>query len=203
MANELQRIEPPALPVAKEIYYRVDKQVHDNVLRLFFNRLTAIVNRLTDEHINPTNTFVPYAEFISGVNQTASAIDTPQAITLSATSTSNHVEYGSSSQVSVETTGMYLVSIKLCIDESSSTSATVDIWAKKNGTNIDNSLHSITVGGKMHVNIDTLISLEPTDYIEFWWQTDDTDAYVSYESATGSLPAAPSVVLTVTFVSSV
>ena len=47
MANEIDRVVPPALPLATEQYNRPYMDQNSNVLRLFFNRLANIVNTLT------------------------------------------------------------------------------------------------------------------------------------------------------------
>jgi hypothetical protein len=46
MANEIQKAEPPALPLAPEQYNRPFMDQNSNVLRLFFTRLTSSLNTL-------------------------------------------------------------------------------------------------------------------------------------------------------------
>ena len=46
--SEIQKIQPPALPVAKDNDTVVDKEQSNNILRIFFNRLTDALNKLTD-----------------------------------------------------------------------------------------------------------------------------------------------------------
>lgn len=53
----IQKVTPPALPVAKQIETPADKEQHNNVLRLFFNRLTDAVNKLTDKSTETEGSF--------------------------------------------------------------------------------------------------------------------------------------------------
>ena len=49
MANEIDNVEPPALPLPTEEYDRPAADQSNNVLRLFFNRLASIAEH-TAEH---------------------------------------------------------------------------------------------------------------------------------------------------------
>ena len=46
MANAVESIEPPALPLAGYGYDRSKQDQTNNILRLFFNRLTNIIRNL-------------------------------------------------------------------------------------------------------------------------------------------------------------
>lgn len=48
MPNNDQRIEPPAIPLARPTYAPSDQDYTNNVLRLFFNRLTSIINNIAN-----------------------------------------------------------------------------------------------------------------------------------------------------------
>jgi hypothetical protein len=51
-----QRVEPPALPVSTNEYSHIGSEQFKNILRLFFNRLTASVNsNITNIETNVTN----------------------------------------------------------------------------------------------------------------------------------------------------
>lgn len=64
---ELQRIQPPALPLATEEYDRQYQDQLNNVLRLYFNRLQSILNQLDFNGIQPplTNYTVATLPFAS------------------------------------------------------------------------------------------------------------------------------------------
>ena len=59
---ELQKIAPPALPQAREEYDRAYQDQLNNVLRLYFNRLQDIINRL-DTNATTSVLQVPYGSF--------------------------------------------------------------------------------------------------------------------------------------------
>jgi len=47
-ASEVEHIAPPAIPIVKNVEGPGEKEQHNNVLRLFFNRLVSSVNKLSD-----------------------------------------------------------------------------------------------------------------------------------------------------------
>jgi len=50
---ELQRVQPPALPLATEDYNKSYQDQLNNVLRLYFNRIQNILNQLESNNIQP------------------------------------------------------------------------------------------------------------------------------------------------------
>ena len=70
---EMNRVAAPALPLAPEIYSRPYQDQLNNVLRLYFNRVDAILGQLTAESV------------LSTVSTTAYTVATlPSAVTLGA-----------------------------------------------------------------------------------------------------------------------
>jgi hypothetical protein len=50
---ELQRIQPPALPLATDDYSKAYQDQLNNVLRLYFNRIQNILNQLESNGVQP------------------------------------------------------------------------------------------------------------------------------------------------------
>jgi hypothetical protein len=74
------------------------------------------------------------------------------------------------------------------------------IWFKKNGTNIAGSASELAISNNdealMTVNIlDTAVA---NDYYEICWESDNGDAVLLHQAASGNRPAVPSVITTVT-----
>lgn len=64
---EIQRIQPPALPLATDQYNKAYQDQLNNVLRLYFNRVQNILNQLNSNGIQPplTNYTVATLPFAS------------------------------------------------------------------------------------------------------------------------------------------
>jgi hypothetical protein len=76
-----------------------------------------------------------------------------------------------------------------------------NIWFRKNGTDIadSNTRVAITSSAKYSVPAwNFVITLVANDYIEIMWSTDNTSIQLTHEVITGSQPAVPSVIATVT-----
>jgi len=75
---ELQRIQPPALPLATPAYDEQYQNQLNNILRLYFNRLQNILNQLESNGIEPplTNYTVATLPFASVAGKGARAFVT-------------------------------------------------------------------------------------------------------------------------------
>jgi hypothetical protein len=75
---EIQRVEPPALPLATDEYNRAYQDQLNNVLRLYFNRIQNILNQLNTNGIQPplTNYTVAALPFASVAGKGARAFVT-------------------------------------------------------------------------------------------------------------------------------
>jgi hypothetical protein len=75
---EIQRVEPPALPLATDEYSRAYQDQLNNVLRLYFNRIQNILNQLNTNGIQPplTNYTVAALPFASVAGKGARAFVT-------------------------------------------------------------------------------------------------------------------------------
>jgi hypothetical protein len=64
---EIQRVEPPALPIATPDYNEQYQNQFNNILRLYFNRLQNVMNQLQSNGIQPplTNYTVATLPFAS------------------------------------------------------------------------------------------------------------------------------------------
>ena len=101
MANEIERAEPPALPLAPEEYYRSYMDQNSNVLRLFFNRLVGSVNNLLSVDEGGKFLYMPRGSFYSTQDQSAAAVDTGYAVTFNNTSYNSGVTLSNNSRIKV------------------------------------------------------------------------------------------------------
>ena len=127
------------------------------------------------------NFFLPYASFIDRTTQTAATINTAYALPLEIEQLSSGVyrDPGNTSRVYVDVPGVYNIQFSAQLQKTSGGAATAFIWFRVNGQNIGASATKITVQGS------------------------SAAAVLLAEAATAFCPSIPSLILTVTYVSSI
>jgi hypothetical protein len=119
------------------------------------------------------------------------------------------------SKISVAQSGFYNAQFSVQFANNSNDGQDIDIWFRKNGTNIDGSNSQFGIPArkstgspaKLIAAMNFILDLEENDYFEIMWRV--TNSNVSIEhfdaiSASGStpaIPATPSIILTVSFMS--
>ena len=115
-----------------------------------------------------------------------------------------------SSKITVEQDGIYNIQFSAQFTNTDTQAHDVDVWLKKNDVNVtdSNTLYTIPsshggVPGRLGVALNYFVSLTTTDYLELVWHTSDSAVFIEYiDPQTAPIrPAAPSVILTVAFVS--
>ncbi len=136
---------------------------------------------------------------------------TAYAVTLDTTDFSNGVTLTNSSRLNVAQAGIYDIQFSIQFKNTTNDGQDVDVWFRKNGTNIDNSnsrFHVVarkSTGDPSHLigALNLFVSLAANDYVEIMWRP--TDIGISIEhfatSSSPTRPAVPSVITTLTFVS--
>jgi len=205
MANEINKVEPPALPLAPEQYQRPYMDQNSNVLRLFFNRLVNSVNTLLSTDDGGKFLYMPRALFYSTTAQTAAVINTGYPVEFENTYIGNGISIAGvdSTRITVSADGMYNFQVTLQTAHSNSSDATVTTWINKSGTDVPYGGQVQTVKGNAtralywNFSIDMLAD----DYIEMYWATNDTTLSLYTEAATAPHPGVPSAIVAVSFVS--
>lgn len=204
--------QPPNLPYAPQEWTPTYQEQLNNVLRLYFNRLSNVTKNLLGpeggQFIN-----MPFGSFYDTTDQTAASTTTAYAVTLNTTALSNNVSLVDSSKITFATDGVYNIQFSIQLSNNDNATQDIDIWFRKNGVDIDNSNSRFglaprkSAGDPYHVigSLNFVDSFVADDYVELYWRTSSTNAYIEYYSAPSSptRPAIPSVILTATFVSSV
>jgi hypothetical protein len=147
-----------------------------------------------------------YGEFTkTGASTSPAAINTSYAITWDNTEIANGISIVSSSQLTVVDSGLYQFDVTLQLQSQSGNDKNVIFWFKKNGTNIANTSRVITVSvnnAYTPISLADFFTLAAGDYIELWWQSDDTDVALVTVAAGGvapdDYPAAPAAIIAVT-----
>lgn len=142
-----------------------------------------------------------YGEFSKTSDQSPALINTAYALTFDNADISEGVSIGSpASRVVMSQSGLYQFNATVQIGSTNSSTKTVWLWFRKNGTNIANTARLVTIdinGGYTAVAMSEFFSLAAGDYIEIMFAANDTAILVDNVAATAFAPAAPAVVLAV------
>jgi hypothetical protein len=108
------------------------------------------------------------------------------------------------SKIYVNNTGVYNFQFSAQLDKTGGGSDAVYIWPRINGVNVPDSATKIVIDGPNSEIVPAwnfVLVMEAGDYFELAWQSPDTAVFVPYVAPTGNIPAIPSIILTVTWVS--
>jgi hypothetical protein len=187
-------LAPPNLPIAPDLYGRRYQDQLSNVLRLFFTQLT---NRLN----SPTS----HASYFDTTTQTNPVADQVNLFTYNSVVSEFQVTRGvPTSQIFVANTGVYNFQFSAQLDKAGGSASAVYIWPRVNGVNLPDSATKIVIDGPNNEIVaawNFVLVLEAGDYFELAWQSSDTDVVIPYVTASGNIPAIPSIILTVTWAS--
>jgi hypothetical protein len=207
---ELSQVAAPNLPLATEEYSRAYTDQLNNVLRLYFNRLDAILDQLKTA-TDTSGLRAPYGAFQDSTDQTAASTTVAYPVTFNTTDFSNGVTMVSGSRITVATAGLWNLQFSIQLTNNTNATQDVDIWFRVNGTNVtaSNSRFGLaprkSAGDPYHViaALNYFISLNATDYVEIMWRTTDTGVSIEHYpvSASPTRPAVPSAIVTMSFVS--
>jgi len=213
MTNFYQQLQTPAvpdLPNPQDRYDRLTVAQTNGALRTFFLKLTNALQSIASPR---GGRFLnnPYGAFQDGTDQTAANTTTAYAITFDTTDFSNGVTLSDSSRLNVAQAGIYNIQFSVQFKNTTNDGQDVDIWFKKNGTNIDNSNSRFHLsqrkssGDPSHLiaALNFFVSLAANDYVEIMWRPTSTSVSIEHfaTSSTPTRPAVPSVIATVSFVS--
>lgn len=205
MANELDRPEPPAIPLASAGYARANMDQKDNVFRLFFNRLTSTLGALLSTDDGGKFLYMPRGLFYSTVDQAAVATSTGYPVEFENTYIGNGVSIGGAddTRITVSADGIYNFQVTLQTQHTNSSDVTIWTWINKDGTDVPYGAQKQTAkgNGDKAVYWNFSIDLTAEQYIEMYWATDDTALSLHTEAATAPHPGVPSAIVAVSFVS--
>ena len=209
LARILQKFRAPSLLNAPNQYLPMEEDQFRKVLRIYFNQIDATFNSLLDTQGGKYLNF-PCGGFQDNTTQTISTINTAQAVTFDTTDFSNGVSRGTpTSRIVVDNAGRYNFQFSAQIDKSAGSAAYIWIWPRVNGENVPDSASKVAIQGATAESVPAwnwVLDLDANDYFELFWMVDDTTVQLKHEAGFGvapnDVPNIPSVILTVTFVSS-
>jgi hypothetical protein len=170
------------------------------------NALGALFGPRGGKYLN-----APYGAFHDSTDQVAASTTAATVITFDTTDLSNGVTLSNSSRFNVSQPGIYNIQFSIQLKNTTNDSHDVDIWFRKNGTNIDNSNSRYhpparkSTGDPSHMiaALNLFTSLAANDYVEIVFKVGDVGVTLEHFAASASptRPAVPSAIVTLSFVS--
>jgi hypothetical protein len=183
-----------------------------NVLRLYFNRITSILQLL----LGPNGgAYIqnPHAMLMSDADQTNPSITGENQISFNQPVITQGVRVENTDEIWFEKSGQYLVTFTLQVSNRSNAVQEFEVWAGYNGTNYPLSntrfdipaRKSVSVYGHVVPAITGIFTVAnpQTEYLTIKWWASSTDVFLEHYAAGTSptRPEIPSVILTVNLVS--
>lgn len=216
-AGVIQKVAPPALPQAREDYDRPYQDQLNNVHRLFYNRLTQSYNALISPPLGTlppggANLYFPYAAVQRTTDKTFT-INTATEITFDQNDYLSACTNDGTNGIVVTRPGVYNYQFSVQWRNTDSQQHTAWIWLRKNTTDILGTGSQFSVSSK-HGSTDGhliaaanfYVDLAAGDYVSMMAAVDNVAISMEAYSAITSpfaMPAIPSCVATLTFVSAV
>ena len=213
----LQKIPPPALPQAREDYDRPYQDQLNNVQRLFYNRLTQSYNALISPAIG-TNLpgggylYFPYAAVQRTTDKTFTA-NTATQITFNQNDFLSVCANDGTDGIVVQQPGVYNYQFSAQFANTAAATHTAWIWLRVNGVDVAGTSSKFDVppkhgssDGYLIAACNFYVQLAANDSVSMYAAVENTSVYMeAYAAQTVpfAMPAIPSVVATLTFVSAV
>jgi hypothetical protein len=142
-----------------------------------------------------------YGSFYDTTTQTATTINTAQAITFNNTDLTNGVYLGTpTSRVYVDTPGIYNFDTSFQLDKTAGGVGLFYLWFRLNGVDVPDSASQIRVQGnnaEIFSSLNYFFDLNAGDYVEIMYSVDDLSIQILAEAASAPHPGIPSIILTV------
>ena len=213
MANVKQQLDIPAIPslgTSGVVYSQSVQNQNNGLLRLFFTKLLNAIQSV----IGPSGgKFLnnPHGAFQDSTDQVAASTTVAYPVTFNTTDFSNGVTISSNSRITVADAGIWNLQFSIQLKNTTNDGQDVDIWFRKNGTNIANSNSRFhppprkSSGDPSHIiaSLNFFVDMAANDYVEIVWRTENTGVSIEHfdTSTSPTRPAIPSAIVTMSFVS--
>lgn len=207
--NVLQKVAAPSLPLAPDLYHPKYHDEHSNVLRLYFNRIDNNLNSLFG-NVGGAYLKFPYAAIQRTTNLSFTA-NTATQVTFDENDFLNGCTNDGTDGIGVENSGIYNYQFSVQLRNTDSQIHSAWIWLRINNVDVTGTGSKFDVISS-HGGVDGFIiaacnfyvSLQAGDTVEMWAAVSNTA--VTFEAAAAQtspfvMPSIPSVVATLTFVS--
>ena len=170
----------------------------------------SVILLMPTDDISASNYF-PYGAFQDSTDQTAGSITTAYAMTYNTTDYSEGVTLASGSRITAGYSGLYNLQFSAQFVNTDSAIQDVDVWFRKNGSDIANSNSRFSVpnrhgsvDGHLIASLNFFVALEKNEYVEIMWATTSTTVSIQQlpTQTSPTRPATPSVIATMSYLSS-
>lgn len=206
---DLNKVAAPNLPLAPIEYEPRYQEQFNNVLRLYFNRLDALIRQLNTSS-GGAGIRLPYGAFSDFTSQTTT-VNTATLVTLNTTDFSNEVTLATGSKITVANAGIYNLQFSIQFQNLNNAPQDLYVWLKQNGTDITGSTGKIGMPARKNPadpfhdikGWNYFLSMNANDYVQIYWSTTNVDVTIQTYAASGAptKPSTASVVATMSFVS--
>jgi hypothetical protein len=184
----------------------------NNVLRLYFNRLTNVINTLTGTN-GGAELQNPHAMLMSDEDQTNASITGANQLSFNQPIITQGVRVENTDEIWFDKPGQYLVTFSLQVTNRGNAEQEFEVWAGYNGTNYPLSNTRFDIPARKSTDVWAhivpaisgifTVTNPDTEYLTIKWWASSTDVFLEhYPAGTGpTRPEIPSVILTVNFVS--
>ena len=195
---------PPRLPDPPREYTAGYLSTLLNVLRLYFNRLSSVLQNVLGpnggQYIDRPNGL-----FFNTAPQTFALTNTAYPVLFPTTYLSNAVKVnaGTESRIYVDVGGVYNFQYSGQLISTNSSAKTAYLWIVRNGDPVGYSTHAYTLTGSdeyLEVNWNFNIDMQKGDYLELEIAVTNTAMRLDAVAATAPHPGIPSSVMAVNFV---
>lgn len=156
------------------------------------------------------STYFPYGAFQDTTDQSIATTTATANITLNTTDYSLGTSIVDGYKVKVDYSGLYNVQFSLQFNNTNVAIQDVDVWFRKNGSDVAGSNSKFSVpnshggtDGHLIAALNFNIELAKNDYVSLAWATTSTDVTIEHLAAqtTPTRPATPSAILTIQYLS--
>ena len=202
MAGNINQIEPPALPLGTDVYQRPYQDQLNNVHRLFYNRLTTVVNAVVGTY-GGQYVDMPNGLFYHMDTQTLPLANTGYPVEFDTTYLGSGVSVVDTTKLTVAVPGVYNFQYSGCAKSTNASSKNVFLWIVRNGVTIGYSTNAYTLSGNGTYGIiawNFSIDMQAGDYIQLYWSATDVNVSLVAEAPTSPHPGIPASVCAVLYV---
>lgn len=212
MTTQLETPQPPRLPDYPPAYNVGVMTTVNNVLRLYFNRLSGVLSALLgpDGGVYVQN---PHAMLMSDQDQANASITGFNQLSFNQPVIQQGIEVRNTDEIWFDQPGQYLVTFSLQVTNRSNAAQEFEVWAGYNGTNYPLSNTRFDIPARKSVDVWShivpaisgifTVTNPDIEYLTIKWWASSTDVFLEHYPA-GASPTRPeisSVIMTINFVS--
>lgn len=208
---------------------QIDTQASDRIFADYLNTYAhrngsqisdqIMVNQLYADFLYGDGRYLstPYNQLISNTDQTAASVATAYAVTFDTTDFPDGISVVSSSQITFADPGIYNITYSIQLKNTNNDLETVDVWLRYNNNDLANSNTRFAIPARKSTGDPSyLVAVTPlmvdvsaaNDQIQIMWRVSNTAVSIEHLPAvtaspgvTPAIPATPSVIVGVTFIS--